>query len=336
MKAWQYTSTKGGIEKNLKLNASVPLPKPKPNQHLVQIIASALNPVDYKPAELPIIGRLLRPKPATPGLDFAGRIVTPAAGSSLQVGDLIFGVAGTHIAGGALAEFGIVLPDRSGKIPEGVDPVNAATIGVAGLTAYQSIVPHVKKGDKIFINGGSGGCGCWGIQIAKQVGCHVTTACSTVNVELCKSLGADEVIDYKKQNVIETLAKTGYKYDFVVDNVGGDYQLWWRAPEYVKPEAKFVVVGHTISFGEILDQLKRKLLPGFLGGIKHHVDDFWPEAKPEDCLQIARWIREGGVRAVIDHKFSFDEAPQAFIKLKTGRARGKVVVDVASETYNRG
>jgi len=81
MRAWQYSSTQGGLEKNLRLNASAPLPTLKPNQSLVQIIAVALNPVDYKPAEVPFAGRYLVPKPATPGIDIAGRVVTPAQDS---------------------------------------------------------------------------------------------------------------------------------------------------------------------------------------------------------------------------------------------------------------
>jgi NADPH:quinone reductase-like Zn-dependent oxidoreductase len=106
IRAWQYSSTKAGIEKNLKINPSAPLPKPKPNQHPVQVIATALNPVDYKPTEIPLVGRLLVPKPATPGIDFAGCIVTPAIGSSLKRGQVVFGVSGTSpLAGGALSEF---------------------------------------------------------------------------------------------------------------------------------------------------------------------------------------------------------------------------------------
>lgn len=90
-------------------------------------------------------------------------------------------------------------------MPDGLDPLNAATIPVAGLTAYQSIVPYVKKGDKIFVNGGSGGTGIFSLQIAKAVGCYIVTTCSTPNVELCKKLGADEVIDYRKQGVYDAL-----------------------------------------------------------------------------------------------------------------------------------
>lgn len=336
MRVWQYPSTKGGLEKNLQLNPSAPLPKPKPNQHLVQVLATALNPVDYKPAEIPFVGRLMVPKLATPGIDFVGCMVVAATGSSLKPGQLVFGAVGTSpFAGGALAEFALVEKTNAVAVPDGVGPIDAGTIPVAGLTAYQSIVPRVKKGDKIFINGGSGGTGVFGIQFAKAVGCHVTTTCSTTNVELCKSLGADEVVDYKKHSVLEALKASGHKFDHAVDNVASEKELYWRSQEYLQPGAAYVLVGGEPSFANAGDMLKRKVLPGFLGGIKGNVEGFWPEKKPEDLEQIAKWMQEGKVKAVIDQKFPFEEAPKAFEKLKTGRAKGKIVIDVASETYNQ-
>lgn len=359
MRTWQYTNTTHGLENTLRLNPSAPLPTPTPTQHLVQILATALNPVDYKPAEIPYIGRLLVPKLATPCIDFAGRIVTPATATAtggtsdssapasaptLKAGQLIFGGSGTSVfAGGALAEYALVEKENAIALPAGVDPLDAATLAVAGLTAYQSIVPRVKSGDHIFINGGSGGTGSFGIQFAKAVGCHVTTTCSTGNIELCKSLGADEVVDYKaEKNLVEALkARTngsasgsavGRKFDHAVDNVAGDKDLYWRAHEYMKPDAAYIIVGGGAGFAFISDLLKRKLLPGFLGGIKGKIEGFWPATKPEDLLQITQWIKEGKVRTVIDQKFGFEEAPKAFEKLKTGRARGKIVVDVALGT----
>ena len=220
------------------------------------------------------------------------------------------------------------------KIPEGVEPVHAATVGVAGITAYQSIVPHVKKGESIFINGGSGGTGVFGIQIAKAVGCHVTTSCSTANVELCKSLGAEEVVDYKKGNVVEALKKNGVKFDHIVDNVGTDPDLYWRCHEFTKPGALYVMVGGAPTWSGLSNGLKRKLIPGIFGGGKRKFTGFFPSPKIEDLEQVGVWMKEGKVRAVIDSKFKFEEAPKAFERLKTGRTRGKIVVEVASEAHN--
>ena len=334
MRAWQYSSTKGGLEKNLAINSSAPLPKPKQDQHLVKIIATALNPVDHKPAEIPGVVYFI--KPATPGIDFAGSIVTPAPGSSLKPGQLVFGVAGTSpVAAGALREFAVASMKGTVALPEGVDPIHGATVGVAGLTAYQSIIPHVKTGDKIFINGGSGGTGVFGIQFAKAAGCHVTTTCSTPNVELCKSLGADRVVDYTKEGVLEALRASGHKFDHAVDNVGKDKEILWQSHTFMRPGGAMIAVAGEPSFKELADSLKRKLLPSFLGGIKGKVEGFWPEPKQEDLTQIGEWIKIGKVKPIIDQKYSFEDAVKAFEKLKTGRAKGKIVIDVASETYKK-
>lgn len=333
MKAWQYTSTSNGLEKDLHLNSSAPLPQPASGQHLVKVIAAALNPVDYKPAEVPILHQIAIRKPATPGIDFVGRIVKPAADSALKEGQLVYGAAGTSpLAGGALREYAIAGIKQVAAVPEGLAPVDAATVGVAGMTAFQSIVPHVKKGDKIFINGGSGGTGMFGIQFAKAVGCHVTTSCSTPNVELCKSLGADEVIDYKKDNVTSALIAKEYKFAHAVDNVGSNTEIIWRSHEYLQPQGKLVIVGGEVTWAGVFDTIKRNLLPRFLGGIQGNVTGFWPTPKPEDLSQIGGWLKDGQVKAVIDEKYPFEEAPAAFTKLKTGRARGKIVVDVAPES----
>ena len=336
MRAWQYSSTTGGLEKNLKINPSAPLPKPKSDQHLVQVIATALNPVDYKPAEIPGVALFAITKPATPGIDFAGSIVTPAPGSPLKAGQLVFGVCGSSpLAGGALSEFSVSNTNGTVALPDGVDAIDAATVGVAALTAYQSIAPQVKDGDKIFINGGSGGTGVFGIQIAKAMGCHVTTTCSTTNVEFCKSLGADKVVDYKKESVNRALNASGHKFDHAVDNVGNNKELVWHCHEYMQPGAVYIMVGGEPTFANLADTLKRTVLPGFLGGIKGKVVGFWPQRKPEDFQQIGEWMRMGKVKAVVDQRFPFEQAPQAFEKLKTGRARGKIVIDVSSETYKK-
>ena len=331
MKAWQYSTTTGGLENNLKLNSSAPIPSPKPDQHLVRILATALNPVDYKPAEVGLVNRFMISKPATPGIDFVGRMVKPASGSSFKEGDLVFGNGAlSTFAGGCLREYHAVPTIGTLPLPKGVDPLDAATVAICGLTAYQSIVPHVKDGSRVFVNGGSGGTGVFGIQIAKAVGCHVTTSCSTPNVDLCKSLGADEVIDYKKGSVLEALKKM-QPFDHVVDNVGSNQELYFKAHEYTKPSAIFLCVAGAPTLDYMLFSTRGKMLPSFFGGGKRKFATMFAETKIEQLKQIGDWMAEGKIKAVIDSKYPFEQAVEAFKKQKTGRAKGKIVVEGPAE-----
>ncbi|KAL9090675.1 MAG: hypothetical protein Q9165_005163 [Trypethelium subeluteriae] len=330
MRAWQYTSARGGLENNLKLNARAPMPVPKDpsTQHVIQVLSVCLNPVDYKVAEL--IPSAMLSKSSTPGIDFVGKITTAARESKLIKGDTVFGIAAlSPVSGGALAEYVVVSMEGAAKLPRGMEPINAATLGVAGLSAYQSIVPYVKAGDKIFINGGSGGVGVFSIQIAKILGCHVTTSCSTANINLCRTLGADEVIDYKKGSVLEALRKKG-GFNHIVDNVGNDFQLYWQAHTYSGSTAKFVGVAGGPSLRHFAFATTARLWPGFLGGGKRHFASFLAQPRLDQLQQMGSWMTEGKMKAVIDSRFPFDKAPDAFRRLKTERAKGKIVVDIAS------
>ncbi|USW49442.1 Putative GroES-like superfamily, polyketide synthase, enoylreductase domain-containing protein [Septoria linicola] len=330
-RTWQFSSTKGGLEKNLKLNQT-PIPQRKPNQHLVQVLAVGLNPVDYKPPEVPFFTAFALKTPATPALDFAGRIVMPADGSSLKPGQLVFGNAGPGgIMGGALGEYAIAWSKSVAVLPDGISPVFAASAPICGITAYQSIIPYVNSGSSVFINGGSGGTGVFGIQVAKAAGAYVTTTCSTTNVELCKSLGADEVIDYRKSNVLQSLTASGRKYDHIVDNVGSSPELYWKAHTYSTKCATFVTVGAQISLAGIWNTIAMRVWPGFLGGGQRKISMLLADVNTKDLSQLGQWMREGQIKPVIDSQFAFEDAPKAYEKLKTGRAKGKIVVKVSDD-----
>jgi len=334
MRAWQYVTNSGPLEHRIHLN-TVPLPQTKPDEHLIKIAHAALNPVDYKPAELWLASRFFIPKPATPGVDFAGHIIQPATGSSLKPGQAVFGAASWHaMAGGALREYANCASEGVVPLPDGVDAEDASGLAIAGLTAYQSIVPHVKAGDKVFINGSSGGVGVLGVQIAKVLGCQVTATCSTANVDLVRSLGADTVIDYKTSDVLQSLRSHG-PFDHVVDNVG-DLDLYFHAQEYTKPSARFVFVGATPSLGLVLSMLRVRLLPGILGGGRRKFVSIFAQLRAEELEQIAAWMREGKVRQVIDSKWAFEETKKAVERSKTGRARGKIVVHVTADGKTQG
>lgn len=335
MKAVQFTTTKGGIENNLKINASAAVPKAtKPDQHIIKVIATALNPVDWKPAEVGFIDRYMIKKPATPCIDFAGVLVTPAASSTLKPGQLVFGMAGLSIfAGGALAEYAIAEDKAVAALPQGLDPKSAATIGVAGITAYQAILEYATPGDRIFINGGSGGVGCFGIQMAKVKDIHVTTSCSTHNVDFCKSIGADHVIDYKQGDVVEQLQAlvktTGKKFDIIVDNVGSDFDIYWKAHTYTNSGAPYVFVAGKPSLSMVWNMVKITSIPGFLGGGKRKLHTIMAKPSTTQSAEIAQWMKEGKVKPVVDSTFSMEDASKAFERSKSGRAVGKIVVDIA-------
>ena len=155
------------------------------------------------------------------------------------------------------------------------------------------------------------------------------------NVELCKRLGADEVIDYKKSSVVEALKSSGRLFDVLVDNVGGDTRMYFQAHTYTKPGAPYIMVGATPNLSSILSMTRMMLLPSFLGGGKRSVSILNARPKAPELEQIGKWMQNGQVEAVIDSEFPFEQLPRAFEKLKTGRAKGKIVVHVAPEAAKR-
>lgn len=343
MKAWQFASASPTLASNLRLNASAPLPTGssslQADQVLVQVLVVALNSVDYKFPEIPYLGRLITGSPATPSIDFAGRVAATGPNSKkvsphdLKIGQLVYGRLDSPTKFGTMAEYTIAPRRGCVPIPSGVNLIDAACAASVALTAYQSIIPKIKGGarERVFINGGSGGCGTYGIQIAKLAGCHVTTSCSTANVELCKSLGADIVIDYKTKDVVAELLKMP-KFDLVVDNVGLPSDLYWSAPSFTKPTAPYVQVGAAaVSFGFILGNLYKQMCPGWLGGGQRPWEFMGLKSKVEDYEQISQWMQEGKLRAVVDEVFGMeDKGPvRAYDKLRLGRTKGKIVVKIA-------
>lgn len=183
MRTWQWSVCTNGLEHALQFDVTAPLPTEKRSlasgESLVQVHAAALNPVDYKLAELPIVGRMAIPKPATPGLDFAGRVVQVGPDSNVKVGQMVFGKLEPKQQFGTLGEY--IIGSKAGTVPmpNGITAEQAATLGVCGLVTYQCLASNAKPGDSILVNGGSGGTGSFAIQIAKALGCYVTTTCSS-------------------------------------------------------------------------------------------------------------------------------------------------------------
>lgn len=333
MRAVQWTAANGGLSKNLKVNSTAALPKQAhslgPDQTLVKVAYTSLNPVDYKLPEAPIIGWLGITKPASPCLDFSGTVVASGR-SDLKPGDRVFGALSPP-GFGAVAEY-LVVPNRNGvaPLPDNVPFEQAACVGIAGLTAFQSLA-SAKSGDKVFINGGSGGVGTFGIQLAKARGCYVVTACSGPNVDLCKSLGADEVIDYRSEDVVSTLKRGGRQFDLLFDAVGSRPELYWQCHHYVKPGAKYVTISLSPSFQDITNILMVFLIPSWLGGGQRPYQFLTCKVNAADLATVGVLMAEGKVKAVIDESFDLQSTGKAFEKIKTGRVRGKLAVKVSGE-----
>ena len=229
---------------------------------------------------------------------------------------------------GTLAEYTIAGPDIA-VVPEGVDATSAAAVGTAGITAYQCLrIGGLRPGSKVFINGGSGGAGTWGIQLARAMGFEVTTSCSTRNINLCRIFGANQIIDYTNEDLIGTLKSKGHYYDLVVDNVGEPSNLYKEADHFLKPGCPFVQIGVAKSAYGFCNVLGRKGLPSALGNgsrpwVYHHA-----KSQRADLEQIGQWLAEKKIKAVVDSEFSWEDAPQAYGRFKTGKAQGRVIVHV--------
>jgi NADPH:quinone reductase-like Zn-dependent oxidoreductase len=305
---------------------NVQKPVPADDEMLVRVRAAAINPLDWHRVRgTPYVMRLGEgfgvPKDPRVGLDFAGTV--EAVGKDVtkfKPGDAIFGGRS-----GALAEYVIVREAGSIALkPANISFEEAASVYVAALTALQALRDRaaVQPGQKVLINGASGGVGTFAVQIAKWMGAEVTGVCSTRNVELVRSLGADHVIDYKKVD----FTKTAERYDVVMDNVVNRPILEIRP--ILKPQGKYLVIG---GGGPDADPW----IHAFVGPIKAQVISWFVEqdmafflshASAEDVATLAGLIEHGRLRAVVDRIYRMDEIVTAMTYLESGRARGKVVI----------
>ncbi|KAI1752227.1 hypothetical protein F4782DRAFT_540482 [Xylaria castorea] len=361
MRAWQYSRAGKNLASALTLNPSArrpPTPLPA-DRLLVRVTYMSPNPADYKVPELGQLASVLATHSftATPGMDYAGVVEEVGSGvvssststststsdttnnnknknnSSYKVGDAVFGRVG-RTAFGALGEY--VQPYASGcvPVPRSVSPSDASTLGTAAQTAYQAMVPYVRAGagDEVFVNGGSGGVGTYAIQVAAgALGCVVTASCSARNAELCASLGASTVLDYTATNVSDALRARGPVFRLVLDTVGDSPQdLYRAADDYLLPDGTFVQIGAPASVAGTRALVSRALLPSVLGGGKRAWKFVTVADQHEHLAELARWMQEGKIRAVIEGDIiPFEEAPRVYEKLKTGRTRGNLVVKVS-------
>lgn len=212
-------------------------------------------------------------------------------------------------------------------LPENFPVEHGSTLGIGAMTAYQAVAPYAGSGRKVLVNGGSGGVGIFCIQVAKALDMYVIATCSEAGAKLCKDLGADEILDYKSPSFHQDLCRT--QVDLVVDNVGNDTAFHRRSEKFLKPDGQFILVGLMPDrWAGIQSMLLSWLLPAWLGGVPRKWKGVFTSSTIGDYEDIARLTREKGLRVVVDSVFGFEEVPRAYERLKSGRAKGKVVVDV--------
>lgn len=298
---------------------------PDDDQVLVRVRAAAINPVDWHLMRgTPYIGRMsmgLRvPESTRLGVDYSG--VVEAVGRNVtqfKPGDEVFGGRD-----GALAEYIAGRADRAMvHKPANITFEEAAGVTVAGITALQALRDkgRIKAGQRVLINGASGGVGTFAVQIAKSFGAHVTGVSSTRNVELVRSLGADTVIDYTKANFTEGTQR----YDLIIDNVG-NHPLG-AVRRVLKPRGTYIMVGG--ASGRWIDPLPRALRATVMSRfIDQDMRFFISRLNKEDLELLAELIAAGKVRPVVDRQYPLDSIRPAMAYLETGRARGKVVITI--------
>ncbi|KAH7157330.1 hypothetical protein B0J13DRAFT_581543 [Dactylonectria estremocensis] len=341
MRAWQCAAP-GPMEKTLKLIADAPRPSQEALQKgelLVAVARAGLNPADYKMLGLGVASRALAQFPKTPGMDFSGRVVAVAEDvHDLRPGDAVLGRVLAGRKGGTLGEVVVVRRDACAAMLEGVDWDEAAGMPTAGLTAYLTIAPHVAVAvaeaeagaePRVFINGGSGGVGLFGIQVAKALGCRVTASCSTGKASLCRSVGADDIIDYKTTDVVAALKQEGQVYSLAVDNVGcAPADLHAASHHFLRPGGPFVFVGGAVTCGSARSLARSVLLPAWLGGGKRRFVGFNVYNDQKALETVVGWMAEGKVRTVVDSVFEFADVAKAYEKLRKGSSGGKIIVRV--------
>ncbi|MGL3210165.1 NADP-dependent oxidoreductase [Bradyrhizobium sp. BR 1433] len=312
-----------------------PRPTLKPNEILVQVHAAGLNPVDNMIPKGTFKPFLRFQLPATMGSDLAGVVVEVGSRvTRFEPGDAVFASI-FDLGTGALAEFALVPENAAALEPENLDFVQAASMPMVGLTSWQALKEraNLKPGQKVFIPAGAGGIGTFAMQLAKYLGARVGTTTSTGNVDLVRSLGADEVIDYKKQQFDEVLRD----YDVVLGTVRGDaieksLRILKARSAVVSlvgpPDPAFARArGMNFFMALLFGLLSRKIVGrAKKRGVAYSFLFVHPDGG--QLAEIGELLKAGRIRPVIDKVFPFEQAKEPLAYLDKGRAKGKVVVQI--------
>jgi NADPH:quinone reductase-like Zn-dependent oxidoreductase len=316
---------------NLKFQ-EIEKPTPADDQLLIKVRAASINPLDWHFIEgTPYFMRamgvgLRKPKDTRLGVDFAGTV--EAVGKDVtkfKAGDEVFGGRT-----GAFAEYLCVREARAVALkPANITFEQAASVPIAAITALQGLRDKgkVQPGQKVLINGASGGVGTFAVQIAKSMGADVTGVCSTRNLDMVRSLGADHVIDYTK----EDFTKGAERYDVIIDNVANHSLLESRRA--LKPNGIYVLIGGGSAneqglIGPLINPIKAMLLSLF---VSQKMGMLLADLNHNDLAMLADLMQSGKVTPVIDRTYKLSELPQAIQYLEAGHARGKVILTVEQD-----
>jgi NADPH:quinone reductase-like Zn-dependent oxidoreductase len=304
----------------------IPKPLPAEDQVLIPVHAASVNPYDWHfmrgtPSFIRLMTGIRRPKFPRLGADVAG--VVEAVGAKVTAfkpGHVVFGMAK-----GAFAEFACADGSQLVEKPPEISFEQAACLPIAGITALQGIrdKAKVQSGQTVLINGAAGGVGTFAVQIAKSLGAHVTGVCSTTNVELVRSIGADKVIDYTR----EDFARSTERYDLLFDLVGNRALADCLCT--VQPHGTYIACG-----GGGPDRSSASLLTQMLGNAirarftSRKMPGLFAKINREDLNLLADLVEEGKVKPVIERTYSLSEIADAVRHVESGHTRGKVVIAV--------
>jgi len=302
-------------------------PTPADNEVLIKVRAAAVNPLDWHfmrgaPVFVRVFTGLRRPKRTRLGVDVAGdvELLGPAV-EGFKPGDSVFGAVE-----GAFAEY-VRAPVSAVVIkPQNMTYEQAATVPIAGLTALQALRDKAKlqSGQKVLINGASGGVGTFAVQIAKWMGARVTGICSTRNVELVRRIGAERVIDYTR----EDFTASGERYDAIFDLVGNGPLAAFRS--VLDPRGVFIGCGgggpETPTSHLLARMIKQQVLGWFTS---QRLVGILAKLNKDDLELLSKLMTSGDITPVVDRRYRLNEVPQAIRYVEEGHARGKVVIGVA-------
>jgi NADPH:quinone reductase-like Zn-dependent oxidoreductase len=295
-------------------------PTPADDQVLVKLYAASVNPLDlFLMKGAPLLRRISTPKYKILGCDIAGRVEAVGRNAKqFQPGDEVFGVTGFE--GGAFAEYVCAPENKLALKPPNLSFPDAAAVPIAAITALQGLRDkgRIQPGQKVLVEGASGGVGTFAVQIAKSFGAEVTAVCSTRNMDTARSIGADHVIDYTR----EDFAQSGQRYDLILAAKANHSIFDYRRS--LSPNGIYVAAGGSLArilqallLGALLSRVGRKKMCFFLANIN-----------TMDLVFLKDLLEAGKITPVIDRRYPLSDAAEALRYLEEGHAQGKVVITI--------